>query len=105
MWPNGALADILVAEVKGGRIEESMNGYTEYLSQLGLNCDKWSIEHIAGHLEKPDREVRALLQAMMHTDWAVEFDMMHGYIESVYGPELADLFNVYNFLNLSSSTM
>lgn len=103
MWPNGALADILVTEVKGSPIEDSMYEYTEYLSQLGLNCDKWSIDDIARHLEKPDREVRDLLQAMLHTDWASEFDRMHEYIEVTYGPELADLFNLYNFLNVSSA--
>lgn len=101
MWPNSALAQILRDEARGTEIEYTMDSYVSYLSQLGLNSDKWTLEHIAMHLDKPDREVGDLLEAMLTTDWAREFDLMHGYLTEYYGPELADLFNPYNFLALT----
>jgi hypothetical protein len=47
--------------------------------------------------------VLEILELMTDTDWSEQFDHMYNIIDDEYGPELADLFNVYNIMNLIRS--
>lgn len=101
MWPNSALSDILLT-MKGTSIERSMNEYEDYLECRGLSIAHWNLDSIALAVDSgvnSDRVI-ALLEAMKNTTWADEFDELHGVIDVEYGPQLADLFNIYNIVNL-----
>lgn len=101
MWPNGAIADILLS-MKGGVIETSMCEYDSYLLNRGVDLRNWSLERIAYALEGSSNphSILEILEFMENTPWAEQFDRMHGIIDEEYGPELADLFNVYNIIHL-----
>ena len=101
MWPHGALADILTS-MKGSRIETSMSEYEEYLDSRGTNTVYWNLDSIALAIETGvnSRQVINILEIMKSTPWSDEFDSFHGIIDVEYGPELADMFNVYNILHL-----
>ena len=101
MWPSGALADIL-RSMKGSRIETSMSDYEEYLDSRGANTAYWNLDSISLALDSGihSREVIYILELMKSTSWSDEFDNLHGIIDIEYGPELADMFNVYNMLHL-----
>jgi hypothetical protein len=88
--------------MKGTAIELSMNEYEDYLVSRGLSLAHWTLDSIALAIESgvhSDRVI-ALLEAMKNTTWADEFDELHGVIDVEYGPQLADLFNIYNMVNL-----
>jgi hypothetical protein len=97
MWPNRALADLIRNEVMDTIIEDIMCEYNEYLQMNGCKLSKWSLNAIANHFENSDPDVKIILQKMRNTDWADKFEEMHGYISHEYGPELADMFNLYFF--------
>lgn len=103
MWPNGALADILLS-MRGTVIDTSMCEYDSYLLSRGADLKYWSLERIAAALEEPcNPNVLEILEIMKTTTWSDQFDRMHGIIDEEYGPELADLFNVYNIIQLIRS--
>lgn len=104
MWPNGAMADILLS-MKGTFLETSMSTYDVYLISRGADIRYWSLEHIARALEDPKsaRPVTEILELMENTEWSDHFDSLRNIIDDEYGPELADLFNVYNLINLIRS--
>jgi hypothetical protein len=91
--------------MKGSLIETSMCDYDVYLISRGVDIRYWSLEHIAGALEGShnQRRVLEILELMTDTDWSEQFDHMYNIIDDEYGPELADLFNVYNIMNLIRS--
>jgi uncharacterized protein YfbU (UPF0304 family) len=81
-----------------------MCDYDVYLISRGADIRYWSLEHIAGALEgSHPRKVLEILELMSDTDWSEQLDQMYTIIDDEYGPELADLFNVYNIMNLIRS--